>query len=249
MKPLITAFALLFFTFLSSCTQNSIVLDEAIVEVEFIHLNNGDNLVLDKVKYTNAVGQDYSIKTVKYFISKITFYNANGNDYISSDIHFVDIREIETLSFKLSSKIPYGNYTGLSFVYGLLPEDNITGSLGLALDRLMEWPVPMGGGYHYLKLEGSYKGSTGSNFFNFHAGSLDGKDYSIPINFSVNNLLVKDKELKLNLIMNIDNWFKNPINWDFEYWGSGIMGNPEAQATVQKNGTDVFSITFPKELN
>ena len=43
--------------------------------------------------------------------------------------------------------------------------------------------------------------------------------------------------------MEIQNWFKNPTEWDFAYFGAAIMGNHEAQATIQKNGADVFTST------
>ena len=228
----------------SACTNNSVSPDEATVTLNFDHLNNDQPLELDLIKYTNEVGQNYSIKTVKYFISKVTFHKSDGTDIISSDIHYVDIRETETLNLDLSTKIPYGSYTSISFVHGLVPEDNITGSLGLDLDRLMEWPVPMGGGYHYMKLEGEYIGTNTSTFFNFHAGGLGGEAYEIHVVLPNSGFKVNDKNISFQLNMEISNWFKNPVNWDFEYWGSGIMGNPDAQATVQENGQDVFSITL-----
>jgi len=228
-----------------SCTNNKIDPEEATVTIRFEHINNQAPLILDQQIYTNAIGQDYSIKTVKYFVSQIVFHNADGSVYTNPTIHYVDIRNKESLTVTLPKNIPFGNYSSISFVYGLAPEDNITGSLGINLDRLMEWPVPMGGGYHYMKLEGDYQGSNGSDFFNFHAGSLAGKDYSIAVDIPLNDLLASSKSLNLNIVMNVGNWFQNPTDWDFEYWGSGIMGNPDAQATVQKNGADVFSITLP----
>ncbi len=240
---------IIIFVFFSTCTKNSVDPEEAKVTISFDHINNSSPLVLDQAVYTNAVGQEYSIKTVKYFISRVTFHKTDGSTYESPDIHFIDIRDANTLHLELTNKIPYGNYTSISFVYGLVAEDNITGSLGISLDRLMEWPVPMGGGYHYMKLEGNYTGSNESDFFNFHAGPLAEKDYSITLDVPVNDLLVAGESLKFNIEMNIANWFQNPTNWDFKYWGSGIMGNPDAQATVQKNGVDVFSITFPLENN
>ncbi len=233
----------------NGCSTNAINPEEATVTISFSHQNDGMPLVLDKTIYTNAVGQDYSIKTVKYFVSHITFHNANGTDYKSSDIHFVDIRNDSTLRLELSNKILYGTYTGISFVYGLVLEDNVTSSLGIDLDRLMEWPVPMGGGYHYMKLEGDYIGSTGSAFFNFHAGPLAGIDYSVKVNLPQSKVIINESLVDLEIVMNIENWFQNPTNWDFEYWGSGIMGNPEAQTTVQANGHNVFSIQILNTRN
>lgn len=249
MKPFSIFFSFLLVAFLSNCTNNSISPDEATIEISFVHLNNEAPLELDNIKYTNNVGQAYSIKTVKYFVSKITFHNSNGTDFINPEIHYVDIRDSETLALELSSKIPFGSYNGISFVYGLVLEDNITGSLGIELDRLMEWPEPMGGGYHYMKLEGEYVDNNVTSFFNFHAGGLNGKDYEIYIDLPNSAFGVDDNLLHFNLEMEISNWFQTPVDWDFAYWGSGMMGNPDAQATVQKNGVDVFSITFNPDIN
>ncbi|MCB0495074.1 MAG: hypothetical protein KDC79_02975 [Cyclobacteriaceae bacterium] len=227
----------------TSCTNNTVQPEETAIELQFLHNVNGDPLELDNIKYTNAVGQTYSIKTVKYFISRVTLHRTDGADITIPDIHYVDIRDDATLTYELSEKIPYGSYSGISFVYGLVPEDNVTGSLGLEIDRLMEWPVPMGGGYHYMKLEGDY--NEAGNFFNFHSGSLDGVDYAIHVDLPNSAFDANTSKLNVGLVMEISNWFKNPVDWDFAYWGSGIMGNADAQATVQKNGTDVFSVSFP----
>ena len=239
---LITAISLLF---LSACTSNTINPDETSVTIDFVHLNNNKALELDNIKYTNSVGQDYSIKTVKYLVSKVTFHNTDGTNFVSSNIHYVDIREPETLTLNLDEKIPNGSYSGISFVYGLVAKDNVSGSLGLELDRLMEWPVPMGGGYHYMKLEGEYIDENTTSFFNFHAGSLAGTAYEINVDLPNSAFEVNEISMSFDIKMEISNWFKNPTDWDFAYWGSGIMGNPDAQATVQKNGADVFSISFP----
>lgn len=238
-----------FFVFFITCTTKSIDSEETVVTINFDHSNNNASLVMDQNIYTNAAGQNYSIKTVRYFISHVTLHQTDGPSYTSPDIHFIDIRDTKTLSLTLSKRIPFSSYSSISFVYGLVPEDNITGSLGLNLDRLMEWPVPMGGGYHYMKLEGDYEGSTGSNFFNFHSGSLNKVDYSIPVTIPFSNMVINEESITFNIVMNIGNWFQNPVDWNFEYWGSGIMGNSDAQATVQKNGANVFSVIFPSEIN
>ena len=103
----------------------------------------------------------------------------------------------------------------------------------------MEWPVPMGGGYHYAKIEGQY--ITADNYFNFHSGMLNGTPYEVHVDLKNQAFTVSGDSLHLNLQMEIQNWFTNPTNWDFTYWGGGIMGNPDAQKTMQGNGVDVFS--------
>jgi len=254
MKSISLLLASITLVFFLACTSNTVAPAETTVTIGFVHLNNNVALELDKIRYTNSLGQDYSIKTVKYFISKVTFHNTNGTDYVSSNIHYVDIRDTETLSQELTENIPYGTYSGISFVFGLVAKDNVTGSLELDLDRLMEWPAPLGGGYHYMKLEGEFVDNNATSFFNFHTGALEGEAYEIHIdipnlNFELNSNALNSTTLYMEITMEISNWFQNPTNWDFSYWGSGIMGNPEAQATVQKNGQDVFSIAFPSYNN
>jgi methanobactin biosynthesis MbnP-like protein len=246
-KLIFSVFSLFFF--LASCSNNSVSPNKATVTIGFNHINNVEPLELDIIKYTNAVGQNYSIKTVKYFVSRITFHSSNGADYTSSVVHYIDIRTPKTLELTIDKVIPYGTYSGVSFVYGLVPDENQTGNLGIELDRLMEWPPNMGGGYHYMKLEGEYIHNGETNFFNFHAGGLDGEAYEIHVDLPDSGFEINSDRLEIGINMEISNWFQNPIAWDFAYWGAGIMGNADAQATVQKNGEDVFTITLPTPNN
>lgn len=240
--------SLIFMLAVGGCSDNSIQPEETTVQLQFLHLIDNQALEMDNIKYSNALGQPYSIKTVKYFVSRITFHKSDGTDVMIPDIHYVDVRDATTLTYDLSEKIPYGTYTGISFIYGLVPEDNVTGSLGLDLDRLMEWPVPMGGGYHYMKLEGEYVYNDVTNFFNFHSGGLNGTAYEIHVDLPNSGFEANASKKAVGFNMEISKWFTDPVDWDFNYWGSGIMGNADAQATVQKNGANVFSVSFPETI-
>lgn len=211
------------------------------VNLQFTHLVDGNEVILDQVIYKNALGQDFSVKTIKYFVSRIQLHQTDNNTIDLDDIIYVDVRTPELLNQELSQKIPTGDYQGISFVYGLVPEDNITGSFPSQPESLMEWPVPMGGGYHYMKLEGDYVIDGQSNFYNFHAGMLGGTPYEIHIDRSNQPFSVTGNRLDIELSMEIQNWFTGPNDWDFAYFGGGIMNNPEAQQTVHENGQDVFS--------
>ena len=212
----------------------------------FSHLVDGNAVQLDQLIYENALEQAFSIKTIKYFISEVKLYKADNSVIELADIHYVDIRTPETLNYTFSEKIPTGDYTGISFVYGLTPADNITGRFTQPPESLMEWPIPMGGGYHYAKIEGQY--ITADNYFNFHSGMLNGIPYEIHVDLKSQPFTFAGNSLKLTLQMEIQNWFTEPTDWDFTYWGPGIMGNPDAQKTVQENGVDVFSFVVIDNL-
>jgi methanobactin biosynthesis MbnP-like protein len=231
---------LLIILLLIACESGNVVSLNAVdVEITCRHHVDGNQLMLDQLVYSTAIGQAFSVKTVKYFISNIKLYKEDNTIVELPDIHFVDIRLPETVNFILSEKIPTGNYSGLSFVYGLTPEENITGRFSNPPESLMEWPEPLGGGYHYAKIEGQYIAA--DNFFNFHTGMLDGTDYSIPIDLNT-PFTISANGANLELNMEIQNWFTGPNNWDFTVYSSGIMGNHEAQKAIQENGADVFNL-------
>jgi len=226
-----------------SCDSEKITeLNTANVSFSFTHLVDGSPLVLDQIEYKNALNQEFSIKTVKYFISQVTLYKEDNTTIDLTDIMYVDVRSPETLIHPSLEKIAVGNYSGISFILGLSPEENVSGRFTTPPESLMEWPLPMGGGYHYMKLEGEFKTPDEQSFFNFHSGMLGGTAYEIHINLSDLPFNVSNNGLHVQINMEIQNWFNNPNDWDFSYFGPAIMGNPEAQETVQENGQDVFSI-------
>ena len=232
--------------FISCKTEETIDPNTVELNLSFSHVVDAAPVQLDQLIYKNAMDQAFSIKTIKYFISEIKLYKADNSVIIFSDIHYVDIRIPETLNYTFSSKISAGDYTGISFVYGLTPNENITGRFPEPPESLMEWPVPMGGGYHYAKIEGQY--ITADNYFNFHSGMLNGTPYEVHVDLKNQAFTVSGNSLHLNLQMEIQNWFTNPTDWDFTHWGGGIMGNPDAQKTVQENGVDVFTFAVIENL-
>ena len=52
--------------------------------------------------------------------------------------------------------IEEGDYTGISFVFGFRDEDNITGAYTDLNALSWSWPEMLGGGYHFMKLEGRF---------------------------------------------------------------------------------------------
>lgn len=237
----------LILSYLLFACKNEPAKDPNTVELtfDFKHLVDGNPVVMDQLIYSNALDQDFSIKTIKYFISDVKLYKSDNTILSLNDIHYVNARDVNTFPYTFATKVQEGDYTGISFVHGLTQDNNITGSLGLELDRLMEWPLPMGGGYHYMKLEGDYL--TAGNYFNFHSGMLDEIPYEIEISLNQPFSVTGDK-LNIILKMEIQNWFSNPVDWDFTYFGPAIMNNHEAQSTIQANGHNVYTFEVVDEL-
>ena len=211
------------------------------VTMNFHHFVDGTVVDMDTMRYISANADTFSVRTIKYFVTRLTFHRDGKDDVVLSDMHYVEEGMDETKSHIYGTKIPSGVYTGISFTYGFINAENISYMFPSAPEYQMFWPENMGGGYHYQKIEGQYYVTGVKKFYNFHSGALDKTDYSINVVLPNSGFEVVNNEVTINLTMEIQNWFKNPNVWDFDYFGAAIMGNHEAQGAIQQNGVDVFT--------
>lgn len=229
------------------------------------HEVNGQPLKLNISGYTNAAGNEYIIAGLKYFISDVTLYG-KGNLVKTltqpKDIYYIDEEIPSTKEIFFNNVIPAGEYDSVSFVFGITGEKNISYRFVNPPENLMAWPDALGGGYHYMKLDGKWKDINAMlQPFNFHLGIgqlYHGTGYNTDSIYAfVQNwfrvslpgtaFTIRNGELKsLRLVMNISNWFTNPHDYNFNYWGGAVMQNQEAQQTIRENGWNVFSIRWEK---
>ncbi|UTW64848.1 hypothetical protein KFE94_09140 [bacterium SCSIO 12643] len=247
-KSFTCLFAIISILTFSHCKKDTIPepneIANIMVKMNFNHLLNHNPVEMDTIKYVNSNTDTFSIRTIKYFISRVTFHRDNKADIVLKDFHYVDQELPESLTHIFKDLIPEDSYSSVSFTFGFTNTDNTSNMFTTAPEMQMFWPENMGGGYHYQKLEGQYLDHGIKKFFNFHAGGLDKIDYSIHIQLANSNFQVKNDQVQIDLNMEIQNWFKNPVNWDFSYFGAAIMQNHEAQQTIQKNGHDVFTASI-----
>ena len=212
------------------------------INLHFSHQIDSFPLIKDSLVYTNEAGQLYSIKNLHYLISDVKLTDENGNtlqELVSE--HFVSSDDESTYNLYLPEILYTGEYANIEFTLGLNSTRNINNLLvNETYHTQMFWPDLMGGGYHYMKLEGAFNND--SSFYNIHTGASMGNDYSITKSFSVNLSSIENGVIHdINIIMKINNWFSNPniitLSTD------GIMGNMQQQMELQQNGTeDVFDM-------
>ena len=195
--------------------------------------NKSDSLL----PYTNVAGQNYNVETLKYIISNIKIHDSNNQDFLLKDIHFVDASNTEYLSIEFNN-INSGSYNKISFTFGLDSINNIDNKyLNEDWHSSMVWPnvslTNQPGGYHYMKLEGSY--DTIIKSYNCHTGPTIGNDYSFHVELPINFNTDMNERFQLSIEMNINNWFEDPNN--FTLTSNGIMGNTNAQVMLKENGT------------
>lgn len=227
------------------------------VKFSFSFYVDNELLQQDTCKYVNAAGNCYEVTEAQYFISDVVFTRNDGTTFkitTDSSAHYVDADIVGTLSWLPTDELPAGVYKSVSFVFGLSPELNHSYFYPNAPENNMSWPAYLGGGYHYMKINGKWRLGDGAlSPFNLHTGigqqrDANGNiigfiDNSFTVTLPLSNFEVsKNNTTTLHLRMNINNWFTNPNTFDFNVYGGSIMQNQAAQEVLKENGHNVFSV-------
>ena len=215
---------------------------------------NGKQLMTDSLCYHNEAGNTFMITEIQWFLSKLELQDEQG-EWFSMGTFYIDTDIPESQTLRLSH-IPVGHYKALRFTFGLDEEDNRSGRYSDPPESNMFWPEPLGGGYHYMKLNGKYVNGEGALVpLNIHLGIGQNEDQSVfyqnyfTVEGPVDLDIAENKEQLIRLSMIVDNWFRNPNLYDFNVYGSAIMQNQAAQQALKENGQDVFTWNVFEEPN
>jgi hypothetical protein len=228
--------------------------------LRFEHLIDGEPAVFDTLMYENTAGNPFLVNEIQYFISDVILYKDDGSIKLIDDwkaIHYVDTDIESTHTWEVYDPIDPGVYDSLAFTFGISPERNMSYMFVNPPEKDMFWPEYLGGGYHYLKLNGKWL-PEGQSFqtapFDFHLG-IGQIYYSYPdsiTGFVHNNFNVSlpgsgfqvDAGVTTELVisMRIDQWFEDPNVYDHDVFGGYIMQNQEAMQKVKENGHNVFML-------
>lgn len=217
------------------------------VTLHFVHRVDGAALELtdESTPYTNAAGNEYQLSRLAYFVTDLTLTLADGSSVTAAGPHYIDVDDASTETQAVGSDVAPGALQSISFTMGIPAAQNTTGSMPNPPEALMEWPDSMGGGYHYMKLEGRYlNGSAELANLRAHTGPTDGTDYSFPVTLDATGRSIPEGGGTFEVVMNIDEWFKNPHTWDFNtyFQVAGIMDDAAKQQELKENGADVFTL-------
>jgi hypothetical protein len=224
----------------------------------FDQLIDGATIDFDTLIYQNAAGNPYMVSEIQYFVSDVTLYESDGSSILLDewkDIHYVDTDLPETREYAFIDAIPAGNYDSISFIFGISEEKNQSLMFVNPPESNMFWPEYLGGGYHYMKLNGKWENIDSEVIpFNLHLGIGQVRDsisneivgyvqnyfrVSLPNSgFTISG----NDTILFNVIMNVEKWFYDPNTFDFNFWGGDIMQNQAAMQAVKENGQNVFEI-------
>ncbi len=209
------------------------------LSLNFTHTVDGDPLEIDQMIYTNAAGQNYNVQTLRYLMSDIILHTANGNSILLDEVHFITISDSSTFNLEIQD-LNSAHYSSISFTMGLDSIKNITDLyLNESFFPSFAWPEFMGGGYHYMQLEGDF--TTALQGYATHTGGTDGIDFSFNKNFPV-AINIENANTTVIINMEINNWYNNPNT--IALTSDGIMEDSNKQMQLKQNGmTDVFSVS------
>ncbi len=263
MKKYLTILVLVLVTLLPGCRDKEEKPASAALKLKFHHTVNGENLILNSMIYSNTAGNDYEVTEIMYFISDIKLYLHDGRVIEPAtwdDIHYIDLNMPESLEWTVGNDIPAGSYDSLTFTFGISAEKNKSFLFVNPPEVNMAWPEMLGGGYHYLMINGWWKNTQETRLpFNFHLGigqiyANNSGNVSDITGFIQNAFTVKPsvtpfilesgKTKTADLTMNVDSWFDTPVVFDFNYYGGAIMQNQEAMHVGCLNGANAFNLTW-----
>lgn len=253
MKNKIFALTLLVLLSFSSCSEDNDTNFSQSPQTTFKFTHNWDNEAVtsadfNTIQYTNENGEELSIERLRYVISNITFTTSSNENLVLSGYNLVDLTNNSGLNYVPTSQIPIGNYTNVSFTFGLNNEDNAQNYIDLNSESF-NVPDMLGGGYHYMQFDGKFINSNSEEQgFNYHAiRAVDnpGANPTFPQDtfFTVNLgavTIAGDTEIEVK--MNIAEWFRNPNTWDLNDFNQMLMPNSAAQIMMFDNGQNVFSL-------
>lgn len=236
-------FVLLFFSLMGCTWENQD--STGSLKVNFVHTFQDSSLQIlesNQLIYTTTTGNKFNIKNLKYYIAKLTLYQNNGAKYDVNMVKLINPMEQNTnyQNYTLSN-IPNGKYSKISFVFGVDSARN-TFPFGLpnnSENNSMEWPFTLGGGYHFMMMEGVFQNSKNDTVgYAIHLGVTPNQFYNeFPLDLTVNG-----NDQSIDLQVNMEQWFNgiNKINLNDGY--GYMMEDQQKQLLFKQNGVSVFTL-------
>ncbi len=245
MKIIKTILFLSLILFVTSCNDDDDKLTNGNITLNFTHNWDGQSISsseFNTTNLTNANGEIISISKLRHLISNINLVKSNGDITSLSDYVLIDVtNNVTSIEIK---DVPLDTYSNMIFTFGFNEEDNIDGEYLDLNSTSWNWPLMLGGGYHFMQFEGKY-GATGiENPFAYHMGTARVDIGVFEQNFfevTLDGFSLTDNT-KIEIKMNIAEWFKNPFTWDLKVLNSNLMPNYDAQKMMNQNGKSVFSL-------
>jgi hypothetical protein len=227
------------------CSDDTTTPDKGRIDVGFAGAGGyvpDKSIMFDNLNFLNAAGQKYSITEFNFFLSNVEFYNTGSSlSHKTGEIHLFTVGSQESDYDDVISfwDVPAGTYNRIRFTFGLDDNDNVTGGLPpLTPFNNMAWPDSLGGGYHYMILNGLYVTDAGDTAgYATHTGRVNTTPHFFTVDLELIPSLVlgKSETWRIPLIFVTRQWYTDPNLYLFPA-DPFIMDDLDAQKTLQENG-------------
>ena len=236
---------------ITSCSEDKdIILNPVAITLNFNHSWNGTEITnadFGQLKFTNENDQILSIERLRYVVSEVSLTHESGEVTILDDYNLVDLTNNEGMSFRTSEGILPGEYSAVTFRFGLKRADNTDGAYPDLNTANFNVPAPLGEGYHFMQFDGKYINTASVEAaFNYHVISAidptnvnDAVDTSFTLNLGAVTI---GSNTNITIQMDVSEWFKNPNTWDLNEYDTNLMGNYDVQLLMNQNGSSVFDL-------
>jgi hypothetical protein len=193
--------------------------------------------------YTTAAGDQFTITTLRYYISNIKFKRANGTEFVQPESYYLIDQGIESsLKFTIPN-VPTGDYNNITFTIGVDSTRNVSGVQTGALspgDMFWTW----NSGYIYTKLEGRSTQAANGGII-FHIGGFKAPNNTIrTVSPTMNNNVLQvrtDRTPEVHLKADILKMFAGPNTIRFATLNN-VMGGPEAVKVADNQAAGMFTL-------
>lgn len=189
---------------------------------------SGEEVVPDTLRYTTPTGFPVSVTRMEFYLSDPTASTPEGS-FTSDKTTYINLKAPST--HKVTFSLPDGKFGNDAHItFGVSKARNVTGGLeNTSANINMAWPIPMGGGYHHIKLEGHFVENGQTLGFALHTG-MPTEALAVPLGKppGSNPTLVFDLAAILE-------------NWDWETQPTQSMGNETLMNQLQQNAKNALS--------
>lgn len=194
------------------------------------------------LEYTNENGDLISITKLKYLVSNIRFHVFGGGTVLAPGYMLIDAQDPTSTTATYTVVVPNGIYEKLTFTFGFNQNDNAENYPDLNSAN-WNWPEELGGGYHFMQLEGQFNTEDGPAPYALHYGTARVSEGVFEVNHfnaEIDKNVTIGPATTIEIAMDVSEWFKDPNTWDLNVFNVDLMGNYEAQKMIQENGYSVF---------
>ncbi len=223
----------------------------------------GEEAVTFSRTYKNALEQNFTVSKIAYILTDIVLIPSTGEEdeaLTVTSAHFRDLEESNTAIVNVGETT--SAFEQVRFTFGVANEVALPNDAEFAN---MAWPENLGGGYHYMQLEGNLPDiselvaaqsghddhsshqmddSAKGKSFMVHTGPTNGGDRSFSVTLDV--IVPEAATGDLIIRMDILEWMSDPHTYDLTAYPM-VMSSEEAQDKLRENGTSVFSAEYTED--